>query len=260
MEELRVSDMSLKLEGIQILSEMNLTIERGRIHSLIGPNGSGKTSLMNCVTGYYRPNQGSVLFKGREITHLKPHKIAKTGISRMFQHIEIVRELSVIDNIMLGRHMHFQYNPVQALLFYGKALKEELKHRHEIEETLSFLQLDAFKYRSAGSLPYGTQKRIELARALVARPEVLILDEPTSGMNRQEKEEIIQMIIEAHRTSVPSIILIEHDMRIVMEISDIISVMNFGVVIAEGTPKEIQQNDLVIEAYLGAKEGNTCRS
>jgi branched-chain amino acid transport system ATP-binding protein len=174
----------------------------------------------------------------------------------MFQHIEVVLELSVIDNVMLGRHIHFQYNPVQALFFYGKALKEELKHRREIEETLSFLQLGAFKDRSAGSLPYGTQKRIELARAIVARPEVLILDEPTSGMNRQEKKEIIQIILEMHRTSIPTIILIEHDMRIVMEISDIISVMNFGTVIAEGSPEEVQKNDLVIEAYLGCKEGS----
>jgi branched-chain amino acid transport system ATP-binding protein len=253
MDVLQVSNISLNLEGIQILSNIDMTIQEGTIHSVIGPNGSGKTSLMNCITGYYRPNQGSVFLKGQEITHLKPNKIAGIGISRMFQHIEIIREFSVIDNVMLGKHIHLRYNTIQSLLFYGKALKEELRQREKIEEILSFMGLKEFKNKHAGSLPYGTQKRIELARAIAADPQILILDEPTSGMNQQEKEEIIQMILKAHQTYIPTIILIEHDMRVVMAVSEYISVMNFGNLIAEGPPDQIQKNDLVIEAYLGPR-------
>jgi branched-chain amino acid transport system ATP-binding protein len=254
MEDLRTSNISLNLGGFQILSRVNMVINHGLIHSVIGPNGSGKTSLMNCITGYYRPNEGTILFKGKEITHLKPDKIARVGISRMFQHIEIIRGLSVIDNLMLGKHIHLRYNALQALLFYGRGLEEELKQREKVEETLSFMGLEEFKYRSGGSLPYGTQKKIELARAIAGEPELLILDEPTSGMNQQEKDEIIQVILKVHQTFIPTIILIEHDMRVVMKISDYISVMNFGSLIAEGPPKEVQENELVVEAYLGPKE------
>jgi len=188
MEVLQLSNVSLNLDGIQILSKASVNVEEGTIHSIIGPNGSGKTSLINCATGYYRPDDGSVFFKGEDITYFKPNKVARIGISRMFQHIQIVGELSVIDNVMLGKHVHLQYNTLQALLFYGKALQEELKGRKEIEEILSFLMLGEFKDRIAGSLPYGVQKRIELARALATHPQVLILDEPTSGMTRQEKQ------------------------------------------------------------------------
>lgn len=251
MEVLTVSNISLNLEGIQILSALNMIVREGTIHSVIGPNGSGKTSLMNCITGYYRPTSGSIFFSGEEITRLKPNRIAALGISRMFQHIEVIREFSVIENVMLGRHLHLDYNPIQSLFFYGKALKEELKQRERIEEILSFMGLQEAKYRLAGALPYGTQKRVELARAIAVNPTLLILDEPTSGMNQQEKEEIIQVILNVRKAFIPTIILIEHDVKLVMRISDIVSVMNFGNLIAEGAPSEIQRNDLVIEAYLG---------
>lgn len=256
MEDLRMSNISLNIGGFQILSRVNMVIQHGMIHSVIGPNGSGKTSLMNCITGYYRPSGGSVLFKGQEITSLKPDKIARLGISRMFQHIEIIRELSVVDNLMLGKHIQLGYNPLQALLFYGKALREELKQRRKIEEILSFVGLEKFKSRRGGSLPYGTQKRVELARAIAGEPQILVLDEPTSGMNQQEKEEIIEVILDVHKKFIPTIILIEHDMRLVMKISHYVSVMNFGRLIAEGTPKEVQENELVIEAYLGPEAEN----
>jgi branched-chain amino acid transport system ATP-binding protein len=253
MELLRVSDISLNLEGIQILSKGNMIIEEGSIHAVIGPNGAGKTSLMNCITGYYNPNEGSIFYKGEEITHLKPHIVARLGISRMFQHIEIIRSLSVRDNVLLGRHTHLDYNLLQGLLYYGRAHREEVRNREEIKEIMSFLQLNGLEEQIAGSLPYGTQKRVELARAIAGRPQMLILDEPTSGMNQQEKEEIIHAVLRVHQSFIPTIILIEHDMRVVMKISERISVMNFGTVIAEGGPKEIQQNDLVIEAYLGTE-------
>jgi branched-chain amino acid transport system ATP-binding protein len=251
MEVLAASNISLKLEGIQILSELNMVVREGTVHSVIGPNGSGKTSLMNCITGYYRPNEGSIFFQGGEITHLKPNRIAALGISRMFQHIEVIRQFSVIENVMLGKHIHLHYNPVHSLLFYGKALREELREREKIEEILSFMGLQEAKYRMAGALPYGTQKRVELARAIAVNPAVLILDEPTSGMNQQEKEEIVQVILKVRKAFIPTIILIEHDVKLVMRVSDRISVMNFGNLIAEGTPSEIQQNNVVIEAYLG---------
>jgi branched-chain amino acid transport system ATP-binding protein len=251
MEVLNISNISLNLEGIQILSGLNMIIQEGTIHSVIGPNGSGKTSLMNCITGYYRPNGGSIFFSGKEITHLKPNRIAALGISRMFQHIEVVREFSVVENVMLGKHIHLHYNPIQSLFFYGKALREELRQREEIEEILSFMGLQEVKYRLAGALPYGTQKRVELARAIAVNPTLLILDEPTSGMNQQEKEEISQVILKVRTTFIPTIILIEHDVKLVMRISDTISVMSFGNLIAEGPPSDIQNNNLVIEAYLG---------
>jgi len=251
MELLRISNLSLNIAGIQILSNINLTIEEGTIHSVIGPNGAGKTSLMNCITGHYLSQKGSIHFSGKEITHYKPHKISKCGISRMFQHIEIIRELSVTDNIMLGRHIHLHYSLVQALFYYGSARKEEVLNQKIIGETISFLQLGDFRERVAGSLSYGTQKRVELARAIVGTPQLLILDEPTAGMTQQEKEEIMQAILKVHETFIPTIILIEHDMRVVMRISDKISVINFGTLIGEGSPTEIQQNTAVIEAYLG---------
>jgi branched-chain amino acid transport system ATP-binding protein len=256
MEYLQVSNLSLNLVGFQILSRIDMVVKDGLIHSVIGPNGSGKTSLMNCITGYYRPNGGSIFFKGKEITYLKPNKIAEIGIARMFQHIEIVQELSVIDNIMLGKHLHLHYNPIQALFFYGKALNEELTQRGKIEDLLSFMGLEEFKYQIAGSLSYGTQKRIELARAIAEDPQLLILDEPTSGMNQQEKEEIMEVILKVHKTFIPTIILIEHDMRVVMKISDYISVMNFGNIIAQGLPNEIKNNNAVIESYLGTEDQN----
>jgi branched-chain amino acid transport system ATP-binding protein len=251
MEVLKVSGVSLNLEGIQILSGLNMVVQEGTIHSVIGPNGSGKTSLMNCITGYYRPNNGSIFFGKKEITYLKPNRVAALGISRMFQHIEVIEEFSVLENVMLGKHIHLKYNTVQALFFYGKALKEELRQRERIEEILSFMGLQEVKYRVAGALPYGTQKRVEMARAIALNPTVLILDEPTSGMNQQEKEEITQVILKVRKAFIPTIILIEHDVKLVMRISDTISVMNFGNLIAEGTPPEVQKNNLVIEAYLG---------
>jgi branched-chain amino acid transport system ATP-binding protein len=257
MEVLQVANISLHLEGIQILSNLDMIIQEGAIHSVIGPNGSGKTSLMNCITGYYRANQGSIFFKEKEITHLTPNSIAALGISRMFQHIEVIREFSVIENVMLGKHIHLRYNTIQSLIFYGKALQEELRQREEIEEVLSFMGLQKIKYRPAGTLPYGTQKRVELARAIAMKPTLLILDEPTSGMNQQEKEEILQIILRVHKAYIPTIILIEHDVRLVMRVSDRISVMNFGNLIAEGTPSEIQKNDLVVEAYLGPQSHDT---
>jgi branched-chain amino acid transport system ATP-binding protein len=256
MELVRVSNVSLNLEGIQILSDVDMTFEEGLIHAVIGPNGAGKTSLMNCITGYYPPNEGSVIFQGQDITRLRPDRIARLGIARMFQHIEIISELSVKDNILLGRHIHTNYNISHALLYYGKARQEELRNEQEITEIVSFLQLEDVREKIAGSLSYGTQKRVELARAIAAMPKILILDEPTSGMNQQEKTEIIHAILKVHESFIPSILLIEHDMRVVMEISDRISVMNFGTLIAEGCPGEIQENQLVIEAYLGTE--GTC--
>jgi branched-chain amino acid transport system ATP-binding protein len=206
---------------------------------------------MNCLTGFYKPDRGAIYFREKNITHLKPDRIARLGVSRMFQHIEVIRELSVTDNILLGRHIHLSYNLIDGFLFYGRAKKAEQEQRDLVDEIVAFLNLEKVRFQLAGALSYGTQKRVELARAIAMRPEVLILDEPTSGMNQQEKEEIMEGIVKVQETLVPTIVLIEHDMRVVMRISHLISVMNLGCLIAEGSPAEIQMNEMVAEAYLG---------
>lgn len=253
MSVLTANNLDLTISGIHILSKVSFAVQLGSIHAVIGPNGAGKTSLMNCITGYYRPARGKVVFQDEEITSMAPHKVANFGISRMFQHIEIVGELSVLDNVLLGRHTRLAYNTLQALIYWGKARREEERNRREIQEILDFLKLTGLESQPAGSLAYGTQKRIELARAVVGGARLLILDEPTSGMNRQEKQEIIQAILMVRKSFIPTILLIEHDMRVVMEISDFVSVMDFGKLIAEGTTDEIQKDEKVIKAYLGEK-------
>jgi len=251
---LEIQNLSLNFGGIQAINQVNLNVERGLLFSLIGPNGAGKTSLVNCISKFYNPRTGKIRFNGRDITPLPPHDVVRCGISRTFQNIELFKGMTVLDNIKLGRHIHLHSGPISGIIYWGKARKEE----HELEallhqEILTFLDLTSIKSRVVGTLPYGLQKRVDLARALACRPELLILDEPVAGMNREETKDMIDHILEIKTAWGLTVILIEHDMEVVMNISDWIAVMNFGEKMAEGTAAEVQNNPEVIRIYLGTK-------
>jgi branched-chain amino acid transport system ATP-binding protein len=248
---LEVKDATLRFGGVVALNQVSYKVIEGEIFSLIGPNGAGKTSMLNCISGLYRPSAGSVSFKGKDITHLKPHKRANLGIARAFQNIELFPHLSVLDNLMLGRHVRMKTGVLAGGLFWGKAQKEEVEHRRKVEEVIDFLEIEHIRNIPVGRLAYGLQKRVEVGRALALEPELLLLDEPMAGMNSEEKEDMARYIIDIHEEMKITTILIEHDMGVVMDLSDHIAVLDFGKLIGYGTPKEIQNNPKVINAYLG---------
>ena len=252
MEHLSVKNLFLHFGGVLALSNVDLTIPKGLLFSLIGPNGAGKTSLINCISKFYTPDSGKILFKEKEITSLPPYTVVRRGISRTFQNIELFKGMTVLDNIKLGRHIHLRTGPLAGLFYLGKAKKEEeALERFLDEEVLNLLELIPFKDKVVSTLPYGLQKRVNLARALAPKPEFLILDEPVAGMNRRETQEMIKHILEIKESWNLTVLLIEHDMEVVMNISNWIAVMNFGMKIAEGTPEEVQRNPEVIKIYLG---------
>ncbi|MBU8878078.1 ABC transporter ATP-binding protein [Bacillus sp. FJAT-29790] len=248
---LEIKDVTLRFGGVVALDHVAYEVKEGEIFSLIGPNGAGKTSMLNCISGLYRPTEGSILFKGEEITHFKPHKRADLGIARAFQNIELFSHLSVLDNLMLGRHVRMKTGVLAGGLYWGKAQKEEVEHREKVEGVIDFLEIEDIRNTPVGTLSYGLQKRVEVGRALALEPEILLLDEPMAGMNSEEKEDMARYIIDIHEEMNTTIILIEHDMGVVMDLSDHIAVLDFGKLIGYGTPLEIQNNPKVIEAYLG---------
>lgn len=249
--KLRVDDISLSFGGIRALQNVSFDIRPGEILAVIGPNGAGKTSLTNCINGFYQPQQGRILLDGRDITHLPPYERAKIGISRTFQNIALYTNATTLDNLMAARHIHMKSNFLTGALFVGPAKREEIEHRKRVEQIIEFLEMESIRKATVGTLSYGLRKRVELGRALALEPSLLLLDEPMAGMNIEEKEDMARFILDIHEREGTTIMLIEHDMGLVMDISHRIVVLDFGQKIGEGTPQEIRQNERVIQAYLG---------
>jgi branched-chain amino acid transport system ATP-binding protein len=248
---LKINQLSLAFGKNLALNDISLQVNSSEILALIGPNGAGKTSLLNCITSYYSPFEGEILYEGLDITHKRTHHISKLGISRTFQGIELFSSLSVLDNLMAGRHNHMKSGVVASSLFFGKGLREEIRHREAVEEIIDLLELQDIREKLVGTLPYGQRKRVDLGRALAMEPKLLLLDEPMAGMNIEEKEDMARFILDINELKGCSIILVEHDMGVVMDISDIIVVLDFGQKIAQGPNEEIKNNPAVIQAYLG---------
>jgi branched-chain amino acid transport system ATP-binding protein len=251
-ELLQVEGVHLSFGGIRALTGVSLRARRGEITAVIGPNGAGKTSLFNTISGFYRPQQGRVRLEGADITGLRPHQRAAMGLARTFQNVALFRGMSVLDNIKLGGHTRLAANPLTAMRYFGSARREETALRREIErDVIEFLELDHIRHLPVAGLSYGLQKRVELARALAMRPKVLMVDEPVAGMNREETEDMARYILDIQEERGISVLLIEHDMGLVMDISNHVVVLNFGHVIAEGSPAQVRAHPEVIRAYLG---------
>ena len=248
---LRVEDIYLSFELVQAVNGVSINFNRGEITSLIGPNGAGKTCVLNSINGFYKPQKGRIFLEEKNIMEVASHEISKLGISRTFQLGELYAGLSTIDNIMSARHNQLKYGILSGALFFGRARREEVYHRKIVEEIIDFLELGPIRNKIVGTLPFGMRKRVELGRALAAKPKIILLDEPMSGMNLEEKEDMARFILDIYEDMEIPIVLIEHDMEVIMDISHRIVVMNFGKVIAEGLPEEIKTNSEVINAYLG---------
>jgi branched-chain amino acid transport system ATP-binding protein len=247
---LDIHDITLSFGGITALSDVSLSVESGVLYAIIGPNGAGKTSLLNCISGFYKPDRGNITFETRDITGSRPDQIARLGVARTFQNVELFSNMNVIDNMLLGRHNHFQIGFFKNAIM-GYRAREETEHRLKVEEVIDFLEMEQWRKHLVGNLPYGVQKRVELGRALVQEPMIILLDEPMTGMNQEETEDIARFILDVHEELGTTIVMIEHDMGVVMDISERVCVLDFGKKIAEGAPQEVQQNEEVQKAYLG---------
>lgn len=248
---MRVEDVTLRFGGVTALSNVSIEIRPGEVLALIGPNGAGKSCTLNCLSGFNKPQQGRSFFANQDITALKPHKIAALGVGRTFQGLQLFSGLSVIDNLMTGRHLHMKTNALQGFFYWPFAHREEIEQRRKVEEIIDFLEIKQIRHRLVGSLSYGLRKRVDLGRALAMEPKVLLMDEPMAGMNLEEKEDIARFILDIREAMDIPVLIVEHDMQVIMDIADRIVVLDWGHVIAEGPPSAIKQDKAVIAAYLG---------
>ena len=251
MAKLKVEEVTLTFGGLNALFEVSLDVQPGLITSIIGPNGAGKTSLLNCISGFYHPTSGDIFYGDHKLNKASPHQVSIMGIARAFQNIELFSGMTVLDNLMLARHKDLHYSVWSAVVYFGKASREESLNRQYVEEVIDFMELEPYRKRTVGSLSYGIQKRVEVARALTLAPDVLLLDEPMAGMNIEEKEDMVRFIIDIQKERDATVVLVEHDLGVVMDISDHIYVLDFGELIGAGSPEEIVKIPKVIEAYIG---------
>ena len=253
MALLEASGIILSFRGVNALSDVSLSVDEGTIHAIVGPNGAGKTSLLNCISGVYRPQRGTIRFDGKDVSRQSPSQRTALGIARTFQNIALFRGMTVLDNLLIGRHLHQHVGVLGGGLYAGPGEREEIAHREKVEDVIDFLEIQHIRKKVVGTLAYGLQKRVELARALALEPKLLLLDEPMAGMNAEEKEDMARFILEIHEERGTTMLMIEHDMGVVMELSNRVTVLNFGERIAVGTPDEVQSNSEVQDAYLGVQ-------
>ena len=248
---LDIQNISLRFGGVKALTDISFNVREHEIRSIIGPNGAGKSSMLNCINGVYTPSEGSITFRGQTFAHMNSRQVAEMGVARTFQNLALFKGMSVIDNIMTGRNLKMKCNLLQQAFHLGPARREELAHREFVENIIDFLEIQAYRKTPVGQLPYGLQKRVDLGRALAMEPQVLLLDEPMAGMNVEEKQDMCRFILDVNDEFGTTIVLIEHDMGVVMDISDRVVVLDYGKKIGDGAPEEVRDNEDVIRAYLG---------
>ena len=254
MPLLRIEDIHLAFGGVKAINGVSIHVEKGKIHAIIGPNGAGKTSVFNCISSVYRPQRGAVYFEDVKVTGMKPDHVAHLGIARTFQNIALFHHMTVLDNLMLGRHQFLKRGIVAGGIFLGPARAEEIENRKAVEDIIDFLEIAKIRKKPVGTLAYGLRKRVELGRALALKPKLLLLDEPMAGMNLEEKEDMARFVLDINEEWGVTILLIEHDLGVVMDISHRVSVLDFGVKISEGTPSEVAADPHVIKAYIGEED------